>query len=96
MTSNLYAQSRVEVLRQISAAQQNDRLHRIFHRPATTMMNVGYQPVIVVLPEGTNFGVNAIVSADRRHIRVGVCPMFSGITEVNTFNVYTGEGRRIR
>jgi len=47
---------------------------------------VGYQPVIVVLPEGTNFGATAVISADRRYVRITCVPLFSGIAEVNTFN----------
>ena len=47
---------------------------------------VGYQPVIVVLPEGTNFSATAVVSADRRYVRITCVPLFSGIAEVNTFN----------
>ncbi len=51
---------------------------------------VGYQPVITVLPQGANFSVTAVVSADRRYVRITSAPFFSGISQVNTFNMTTG------
>jgi hypothetical protein len=53
---------------------------------------VGYQPVIIVLPEGTNMSATAVISADRRYVRVSCSPLFSGVSEVNVFNMATGEG----
>jgi len=53
---------------------------------------VGYQPVIITLPEGANMMATAVVSADRRYVRITPAPLFSGIAEVNTFNSATGEG----
>lgn len=51
---------------------------------------VGYQPVITVLPEGANISITAVVSADRRYVRITAYPMFSGVAEVNTFNTTSG------
>jgi len=51
---------------------------------------VGYQPVITVLPEGANMSATAVVSADRRYVRVTSSPLFSGIAEVNVFNMASG------
>jgi hypothetical protein len=51
---------------------------------------VGYQPVIITLPEGTNLSATAVVSADRRYVRVSCMPLFSGVAQVNTFNTSTG------
>ena len=51
---------------------------------------VGYQPVIITLPEGANLMATAVVSADRRYVRVTAMPMFSGVAEVNVFNTATG------
>ena len=53
---------------------------------------VGYRPMITTLPEGANFSTNAVISADRRYVRVSPSPTFSQITEVNTFNFVTGTG----
>ncbi|MEN6451232.1 MAG: hypothetical protein ABFC96_12135 [Thermoguttaceae bacterium] len=47
------------------------------------------QPVIVVLNEGTSMTVQAVVSRDRRFVRLTVVPFFSKITAVNTFT-FTG------
>jgi general secretion pathway protein D len=43
------------------------------------------QPVIVVLNEGTSLSVQAVVSNDRRFVRLTMVPFFSQIGEVNTF-----------
>ena len=51
---------------------------------------VGYQPVIITLPEGTNLSATAVVSADRRYVRVSCVPLFSGVSEVNVFNTQSG------
>jgi hypothetical protein len=55
---------------------------------------VGYRPVITTIPEGANFATNAVISADRRYVRVSPSPTFSQITEVNTFNFVTGQGQQ--
>lgn len=47
------------------------------------------QPVIVVLNEGTFLTVQAVVSDDRRFVRLTVVPFFSTIGEVDTFT-FTG------
>jgi hypothetical protein len=52
---------------------------------------VGYQPVITTLPEGTNMFATAVVSADRRYVRVTVTPLFSGVGQVTQFN-FSGGG----
>jgi hypothetical protein len=54
---------------------------------------VGYQPVISTLPEGTNMFATAVVSADRRYVRVTVMPLFSGVGQVTQFN-FSGAGAR--
>jgi len=43
------------------------------------------QPVIVVLSEGTSLGVQAVVSSDRRFVRLTLVPMFSQIGDVEEF-----------
>jgi general secretion pathway protein D len=43
------------------------------------------QPVIVVLSEGTFMTVQAVVSNDRRFVRLTIVPYFSKIGNVNTF-----------
>jgi hypothetical protein len=46
---------------------------------------VGYQPIIMFLQPGTNFAAQAIISADRRYVRVTSVPSFSNIGNVTTF-----------
>jgi len=43
------------------------------------------QPVIVVLNEGTSLSVQAVVSADRRFVRLTMVPFFSQIGDVQEF-----------
>ncbi|MCO6455221.1 MAG: general secretion pathway protein GspD [Pirellulaceae bacterium] len=44
-----------------------------------------HQPVIVVLSEGTSLSVQAVVSADRRFVRLTLVPFFSHIGDVQEF-----------
>ena len=43
------------------------------------------QPVITVLAEGTSLNVRAVVSQDRRFVRLDLVPFFSEIQDVDTF-----------
>ena len=43
------------------------------------------QPVIVVLNEGTMMTIQAVVSDDRRYVRLTVVPFFSQVGDVDTF-----------
>ena len=52
---------------------------------------VGYQPIITTLPEGTNMFAQAVVSADRRYVRITTTPLFSGVGQVTQFN-FSGGG----
>ncbi|MCS7238877.1 MAG: VWA domain-containing protein [Thermoguttaceae bacterium] len=58
--------------------------------PIVTGGAVGYQPVVVPVTEGTMLFAWAVISADRRYVRVSPMPQFSGIAEVNVFNFVTG------
>ena len=51
---------------------------------------MGYEPVIITLPEGTNFMAQGVVSADRRYVRITSLPFFSAVSKVDTFNFVTG------
>jgi len=51
---------------------------------------VGFRPVITTLPEGTNMTATAVISADRRYVRITAVPLFSLVGEVATFNFATG------
>jgi hypothetical protein len=52
---------------------------------------VGYRPQITTLPEGAQFLSNAVISADRRYVRVSPSPSFTLVTDVYTFNFVSGD-----
>ncbi len=49
-----------------------------------------HQPVIVVLSEGTSLSVQAVVTSDRRFVRLTLVPFFSSIGNVQEFT-FTGK-----
>ncbi len=61
-------------------------------RPVVGGGAVGFMPVVISLPEGTGLFTQAVVSADRRYVRLTATPFFSFVAEVNTFNMQTGVG----
>ncbi|MCA9185110.1 MAG: hypothetical protein KDA99_05800, partial [Planctomycetales bacterium] len=56
---------------------------------------VGFQPVITTLPEGTTLSATAVVSSDRRYVRINATPFFSAIRDVFTFNFVTGDQTQV-
>lgn len=54
---------------------------------------IGYAPVVQVIPEGTSMSAQAIISADRRYVRLGIQPVFNDITDVFTFTYLNGGNR---
>ena len=67
------------------AARRDPRIAARLRRALGGGGAVGFQPVIVQLPEGTNFFATGVVSADRRYVRITALPFFSTIGEVTTF-----------
>jgi len=53
---------------------------------------VGYQPVIQYLNDETRLQGVAVVSSDRRYVRVNMMPFFSGVGQVLQFNTVNGGG----
>ena len=47
---------------------------------------VGFQPVIITLPSGTQMLATGVVSADRRYVRISASPSFTGVGNVQTFS----------
>jgi len=66
--------------------------------PASGQMNpaggivgaIGFQPNVQVINEGVTLGASALISPDRRYVRMGISPTFSNITDVFTFSVFGG------
>ena len=56
---------------------------------------VGFRPMVTWLPTGTNFSAGAVVSPDRRYVRMSLSPFFSSIPRVDTFNYRTGQSRKL-
>jgi len=56
---------------------------------------VGYAPVVTWLPEGASLGASAVVSPDRRYVRMNLQPFFSRVVGVDTFNFHTGQTRSV-
>ena len=46
---------------------------------------VGFAPVVTWLPQGATMNVGAVVSPDRRYVRINAQPFFSSIPRVDTF-----------
>jgi general secretion pathway protein D len=70
------------------SANVNDQVTRPFVTsviPVVGDFAAAYQPVVVVLNEGTALNVQAVVSADRRFVRLTLVPFFSQIGDVDTF-----------
>ncbi len=58
--------------------------------PTVGFFSVGFQPQITVLSEGVTMSVQAVISADRRYVRLTVVPSFTAITDVQTFSFVGG------
>ena len=54
--------------------------------------DAGFRPVITTLPSGAGASVTAVVSADRRYVRISPIPFFSSIGSVSTFTFAGGTG----
>lgn len=51
---------------------------------------VGYQPVIEFVPSGVQLTALAVVSGDRRYVRISSSPLFTSLTDVFTFSFARG------
>ena len=51
---------------------------------------VGYQPIITVIPDGVTLAALAVVSGDRRYVRLSLNPSFTTLTDVLTFSFARG------
>lgn len=61
-------------------------------QPVASAFQVGYVPEITTIPEGTTLMVTAVVSADRRYVRLSVLPTFYNVTDVFTFSYISAGG----
>jgi len=70
---------------QASITDQVSRPFVVSLIPVVGDFAVGQQPVIVVINEGTTLNVQAVVSQDKRFVRLTLNPTFSRIDSVQTF-----------
>lgn len=52
--------------------------------------DVGFAPVVTWLPEGATLRAGAVVSPDRRYVRINATPFFSSIPAVNLYRLPQG------
>ena len=80
--------SSADVARSRAARQQflKSRRDRDGNLQAGVMQNVDFQPVVTAIPEGASLGASAVVSADRRYVRLSLTPSFSSLTDLVTFS----------
>ncbi len=55
---------------------------------------VGFQPIIQTISDGPSLIATAVVSADRRYVRIGAAPSFNTIGEVQTFT-FAGQAQPV-
>lgn len=87
LAQHMNSLSNSDAVRDLADSREESVANRLGFRRGR---GVGYRPVITTLPEGTNFVASAVISADRRYVRVTATPLFSTIPEVSTFNFVTG------
>lgn len=51
---------------------------------------VGFQPIVQAIPTGIQLNVLAVISADRRYVRLSLAPQFQQVTDIFTFSFATG------
>jgi hypothetical protein len=54
----------------------------------------GYQPVISIISEGVSNTAMAVISGDRRYVRLSMVPVFSALTDVQSFSFFTQGGNQ--
>jgi hypothetical protein len=57
--------------------------------PGVVSQLVGFQPVVAFVPSGVQLTALAVISGDRRYVRISSSPLFTSITDVFTFS-FTG------
>jgi len=75
---------------QASVVSQVSRPFVISLIPTVGFFSTGFQPVIQFFPDGVSLTVQAVISADRRFVRLTVIPLFTNITDVFTFSFVGG------
>ena len=76
-------------------ASVSDSINRPFVtglQPTVGAFSVGFTPQITQIPDGITLDVTAVISADRRFVRLALAPQFTNFIEVSTFSFQGGGG----
>ena len=60
--------------------------------PSASAQAVAFRPGVASFPNGVSMSVTPVVSADRRYVRLGVSPYFTGLQGFDTFSVPAAVG----
>ena len=84
-------------IRQVAAEFRNSRQGSLPSRtqPGGNPGGVGFAPIVTLIPEGSRLAAQAVVSPDRRYVRLTLSPVFSQIVDVAVFSFQgsVGPGR---
>lgn len=84
-------------IRQVAAEFRNSRQGSLPSRtqPGGNPGGVGFAPIVQLIPEGSRLAAQAVVSPDRRYVRLTLSPIFSQIVDVAVFSFQgsVGPGR---
>lgn len=73
-----------------TVSQQSQRPFVLGLLPVVANGAVGFQPIVQSIPTGINLNVLAVISADRRYVRLSLSPQFQQVTDIFTFSFATG------
>lgn len=81
-------------IRQVAAEFRNSRQGALPARnqPMGAAGAVGFAPIVRLIPEGSRLAAQAVVSPDRRYVRLSLSPMFSQIIDVAVFSFQGSPG----
>jgi len=60
--------------------------------PSVSAQAVAFQPGVASFPNGVSMSATPVVSADRRYVRLGVTPYFTGLQGFDTFPIPAAVG----
>ncbi len=81
------------ILRQIGAPGPGAQIAaQSFANSRRFARGVGFRPVISNIMEGVSLNAAAVVSGDRRYVRIAVTPIFSTLSDVFTFSFVNSGG----
>ena len=78
-------------VRQAVAEMRDSRERRVVRAGGNGAFGaIGFAPVVTFIPVGTSLAAQAVVSPDRRYVRLALSPAFSNIVDVAVFSFQGG------